>query len=79
MTIDLDARGAARRGARGIEEITKDNGRYYGGPDHKNQSAVVLLADLRHYCQKYKLDFETALSMSELHYEAERNKRFRKR
>lgn len=42
--------------------------------DRKEGNDVVvtdMLTDLRHWCDCYAVDFEQALSMSEIHYEAE--------
>lgn len=41
-----------------------------GGPVTEDE-VTDLLTDLRHYCQREAIDFEAALTMSAMHFEAE--------
>jgi hypothetical protein len=76
--MNYEDRGAARRGAKAIEEITSHTERYFAPPQGDDGAVSDLLTDLRHYCQKHKIDFDSCLRMSESHYEAEKLKRFPK-
>ena len=69
-----DARGTAKRG---VERVCEVRGYYMESTDEESFPQDIL-ADLRHYCQCFNVDFQRALEMSEMHYEAERIRRFSK-
>ena len=44
-----------------------------GGYDHRDDAVVIdVLTDLRHFADEYGIDFEQAVMLSEMHYEAEK-------
>lgn len=66
----------AERGALAISDYRDHNPDYHDSRDRQRsddaQSLTDLLADLRHYCQRENIDFDTACIMSEIHYQEEK-------
>ncbi len=71
MKAENEAR--ADRAAAVINAYREMHPDYRDHPEEPNYQAVTdLLADIRHYCQKKDIEFQSCIRISEMHYQEEK-------